>query len=241
MTDAMPPAEVVELAGISLAADGAAWSFARERRAEIDAYWQVVSQRLQGGYNGQVLLQHSWSLADGHYSARYLQTDYASFLAWRDWGRPDPPMRNGYGMAALTSRDGAFLLGRMAAGTANAGRIYFAAGTPDPADLTADGTVDLAASVLRELEEETGLTAAEVQVDPRWTVCMDAHSAAFMRPVHIDLPAEEARALMLARIAAMPLQELCDIIILRDRSELPALAPAMPGPTLAFLQRYLPR
>ncbi len=37
-----------------------------------------------------------------------------------------------------------------------------------------------------------------------------------MRPLTIDLPAEEARALMLSRMAGLAEQELDDIVILRS-------------------------
>ncbi len=67
-------------------------------------------------------------------------------------------------MAALRSADGAFLLGEMAPHTANAGQIYFAAGTPDLSDVF-DGRVDLTASVKRELREETGMAADETKFD----------------------------------------------------------------------------
>ena len=61
----------------------------------------------------------------------YFETDYADFVAWRDFGHPGEPVENCFSMAALRSADGAFLLGEMAAHTVNAGRIYFPAGTPD--------------------------------------------------------------------------------------------------------------
>ena len=55
-------------------------------------------------------------------------------------------------MAALRTRDGAFLLGEMGPHTMNAGKIYFAAGTPDRRDIFGE-KVDLAASVAREMTE----------------------------------------------------------------------------------------
>ena len=94
-------------------------------------------------------------------SGAYLETDFASFIAWRDWGFPDKTMRNCFPMAALRSSDGAFLLGVMGAHTATAGQVYFPAGTPDPNDVVGE-RVDLEAGVMRELPEETGLGPADV-------------------------------------------------------------------------------
>ena len=54
---------------------------------------------------------------------------------------------------------GAFLLGEMAALTANAGKIYFPAGTPDPSDRSGD-TLDPARSVTRGVAAGTGLPAS---------------------------------------------------------------------------------
>ena len=88
-------------------------------------------------------------------SGAYSEADFASFVAWRDWGFPDTSVRNCFPMAALRSSDGAFLLGVMGAHTANAGHIYFAAGTPDPNDIVGD-TVDLEGGVMRELDGRNG-------------------------------------------------------------------------------------
>ena len=84
-------------------------------------------------------------LDDGHapvFRCAYLETDFKAFLAWRDFGMPAAGIRNAFGMAALISADGAFILGEMASHTANAGRIYFASGTPDPSDILSE-TVDI--------------------------------------------------------------------------------------------------
>jgi 8-oxo-dGTP pyrophosphatase MutT (NUDIX family) len=139
-------------------------------------------------------------------------------------------------MAALRSHDGAFLLGEMAAGTANAGKIYFAAGTPDPSDIV-DGRVDLASSVMRELTEETGLDAAEVSIAEGWTAAIGLTRVAFMRDVRIDLPATEARALMIERMRALPDQELADMHIVRSKADIDPTR--MPPFQVAFLQAAL--
>lgn len=196
------------------------WAFEREGAAEIAAFWADFKRRTPECFNGRIFLQHRWREEGGTYHGDYLETDFAAFLAWREFGFPGAPMRNGFAMAALKAADGAYLLGEMGQGTANPGKIYFAAGTPDPEDRLPDGTLDLEGSVLRELSEETGLRPDEVRVGAGWTCVELGPRVAFMRPVSIDMPAREARALMLARMANLPEQELADIHIVRGRGDI---------------------
>lgn len=196
------------------------WSFSRERRADIDAHWSKLLAEKPKMFNGRVLLQHHGEVVAGKFVARYFETDYADFIAWHRFGYPPPAMRNGFAMAALRARDGAWLLGVMGDHTVNAGRIYFAAGTPDRHDVRPDGAIDLAGSAERELFEETGLKRDEVEVGEGWNVALDSVRAAFMRPFRIDLPAEEARRLILSRIRAEAEPELQDIYIARSADDL---------------------
>src|SRR6478736_5330211 len=147
---------LIPLKRLELRFEPAPWPFEIERRAEIDAYFAKLRAAKPQMWNGRVLLLRRGEIADGVLSGAYSEVDFASFIAWRDWGFPANSARNCFPMAALRSSDGAFLLGVMAAHTANAGHIYFAAGTPDPNDIVGD-TVDLEGGVLRELNEETGL------------------------------------------------------------------------------------
>lgn len=195
------------------------WAFARENEAKIAAHWARISAEKPAMFNGRILLQHRAVITDGVFHARYFETDYAAFMTWRDAGHPGPALRNGFAMGALRAADGAFLCGRMSGHTANGGMVYFAAGTPDRSDVREDGTVDLAGSVLRELAEETGLTEAELRVGEGWHPVFSPGRVAFMRPLTIDLPAEEARALMLSRMKGLEEQELDDIVILRSAAD----------------------
>ena len=142
-------------------------------------------------------MQHRWALDDGVYTAAYSPVDYASFLAWHHFGQPNQPRRNGFAMAALRANDGAFILGVMGPHTANAGKIYFAAGTPDMSDVTPDGRVDLATSMTRELFEETGLHANEVVIDHQWILVTEMQRAAFMKNARLKVNAKTAREMIL--------------------------------------------
>src|SRR6266702_7958907 len=152
---------------LNLAVRPVAWPFAEERRAEIAAHFAERQRERPKIWNGQILLGCDPVFSDGHLAATYFETDFASFLAWRDWGFPDAAVFNGFGMGALRTSDGAFVMGEMAQHTSTAGRIYFPSGTPDLDDVR-DGMLDIPGSVMREVEEETGLTPAEYRAGAHW-------------------------------------------------------------------------
>ena len=214
------------------------WPFLRTHRAEIDDHWASLSQGKAELFNGRVILQHRSHTRIGEDGARiveaeYFETDYAAFVARKHLAPASDPVRNGFAMAALKANDGAYLLGIMGGHTFNAGKIYFAAGTPDLDDVRADGTVDLEGSVLRELEEETGLRRDEVSIRTGWEAVTGRHEIAFMRHVGLDLDAESARAEIMARIARQMEPELAGIAIVRSVSDIDA--ERMPP----FMQAYL--
>ena len=127
------------------------WPFAEARRAEIDAHFAAAQRKRPQIWNGRVLLGRNAAFADGRLTADYFEADFASFLAWRDWGFPDTSVFNGFGMGALQAGDGAVALGEMAEHTANAGRIYFPSGTPDPAGTGGRTVLHVSAREVRHL------------------------------------------------------------------------------------------
>lgn len=195
------------------------WPFAAERRAEIDAHFNAARSRIPSLYNGRVLLMHEYELTAGLFRGAYLETDFASFLAWRDWDYPDRSMNNCFAPAGLRGSDGAFVLGVMGENTANAGRIYFPAGTPDPNDVFGD-RVDLGMSVARELREETGLFTDGFEVDPGWYVVPHGSRFAMMKVMQARQTAAELRERILASIAAQAAPELADVFIVRGPQDL---------------------
>ena len=190
-------------------------------------------------FDGRVLLlgAHEFSARDdGATTLRgtYFEVDFSAFLAWRDFGFPDAQVRNAFAMAALQSSDGAFLLGEMGAHTANAGSIYFAGGTPDALDIFA-GKVDLTASVMRELQEETGLTPEDVATAPGWTIVDAPPRIACLKPMRIAATASQAKARIEAFLAQDRQPELARIHVVG------ALADIEAARSPAFIVDYLRR
>jgi 8-oxo-dGTP pyrophosphatase MutT (NUDIX family) len=208
------------------------WPFAAERRADIDAHFALQQAGKPRLWNGRVLLGRNPAFSGDRFSADYFEADFASFLAWRDWGFPDGSVFNGFGMGALRGSDGVFVLGEMAGHTANAGRIYFPAGTPDLDDLQ-NGMVDIPGSVAREVEEETGLTTADYRADEHWD-CVDSGGAiAMIRILNVDMPGEALRAKIEANLATHTSPELAAIHLVRGPADFTS---AMPGFVTAFIE-----
>jgi 8-oxo-dGTP pyrophosphatase MutT (NUDIX family) len=215
---------ILRVAELDLKLRQRAWRFAEERADDIHAHWRKRQTEQPSLFDGRVLLmgEHDFvSREDGETILRgeYFETDFKAFLAWRDFGFPDPSVCNGFSMAALQASDGAYLLGQMSEHTANAGAIYFAAGTPDPSDVF-DGRVDLRASVVRELEEETGLKANDLVVAEDWVVVDDAPRIACMKPVRAAEDAETLKARIEKYLASEERPELASVHIARSPADL---------------------
>jgi 8-oxo-dGTP pyrophosphatase MutT (NUDIX family) len=212
------------------------WPFAQTRRLEIDAHFFEKQRERPKLWNGRVLIARNPVFSGQRFSAEYFETDFASFLAWRDWGFPDRDVFNGFGMGALRSADGAFVLGEMAQHTANAGRVYFPAGTPDPDDVR-DGAIDIAGSVVREVLEETGLSEADYTAAAHWDCVVTGVSVAMIRVLNVDMPGEALRARIEAVLAGQHHSELSAVHLVRERADLTA---AMPRFVTAFIEAQLP-
>jgi len=207
------------------------WRYASDHRAEIDAWFEALRREKPSLWNGRVLLMHQHTVERGTLRGKYLETDYASFAAWRHWGRPPAAVRDCFSAAAIETSDEGFLLGVMGPHTFNAGRIYFPCGTPDPDDVVGD-EVDLEASVRRELKEETGLDAATFKAEPGWTMVVDGPQIAQLKVLRAQENAATLRKRILAHLAREKKPELSDIRIVFGPGD---FDPAMPRFVTAFL------
>jgi 8-oxo-dGTP pyrophosphatase MutT (NUDIX family) len=200
------------------------WTFAERERARIDVHWETIAAANPALWNGEVLMCHTMVIDAGVLRGQFLTTDFASFVAWRDWGLPDQTISNVFGSAAVISSDGALVYGRMSRATLNAGKVYPPGGSLEPRDITADGTVDVLGSIERELAEETGLEAREARADG-WIAIQDGPRLALVRALRFDAAAEEIAERVSRHIAEAVEDELDGVEIIRSRSQIDSRVP----------------
>ena len=212
------------------------WPFAQARRAEIDAHFAEKQREKPAIWNGRVLLGRNPVFSGERFSASYFETDFASFLAWRDWGFPDKGVFNGFGMGALRSHDGAFVLGEMGQHTANAGRIYF------PVGHARSRRCQGRRARYRRQRRARGRggdrsRARTITGRPRiGIVSYTGHAVAMMRMLHVEMPGEALRARIEANLARQHQPELEAIHLVRGTEDITA---AMPRFVTAFIEAHL--
>ena len=128
----------------------------------------------------------------------------------------------------------------MASYTANAGALYFPCGTPEPADVGPDGTLDLADNLSRELLEETGIASAELAAAPGWTMVRDGCYLGLLKDLTASQSAAELRDRMLRHNASEPQPEFADVRIVRGPDDfhprMPPFRDCLSGTRLAALE-----
>ncbi|MGA7486295.1 MAG: NUDIX hydrolase [Xanthobacteraceae bacterium] len=225
---------IVPVERLELAFAPRPWPFARERRAEIDAYFEALRRANPALWNGRVLMLHEHAIAGAVFRGAYLETDFASMLAWREWDSPDAGIKNCFAMGALRGSDGAFVLGVMGAHTANAGRIYFPAGLPDLNDVVG-GRVDLVRNVMREVGEETGLGGEDFEAEQGWITVLAGPRIAQVKMLRARATAAALRERILAHLAREREPELADVRIVRGPADFDPMMPPFVTALLAHV------
>jgi len=224
--------EIVPIERVEITVAPWQWEFAIKQRAQIDRHFAARRRRQPGLWNGRVILLKDCRIDNGVLSGSSFETDFASFMAWRDWDFPDPGVFNVFAMAAVRCADGGYLIGEMADHTASAGQLYFPCGTPDPDDVVG-GILDLGASAGRELFEETGIEIGTLTVHPGWTLVRERNFIALIKQLAATDNAQELRAKVMRHLALSAQPEFSDIRVVRGHGD---LAPQMPGFVISFLE-----
>lgn len=218
------PSNLFEIDGLDLRLDQRDWVFALQQGQTVDAHWRQITDRNPALWNGRILMCHRCEIVNRKLVVRFFETDFASFVAWRDWGWPDRGVFNCFGSAAILSSDGAVLMGRMSAHTLNAGMVYPPGGSLEPRDLRKDGEIDLLGSIAQELEEETGLSTSEAQVAGLIAV-FDEQRLSVSQGLRFAMSAGEMQETAQMHWQNQKQPELDEMIVLRNPSQ---ISPSMP-------------
>lgn len=223
---------IVHVDRVEITPSQKAWRFSIDRRAEIDTFFTALKRDKPAVWNGRLLLLNDdFRINDGIFRGSCLETDFASFTAWRAWNCPPAEVRDCFGASVLLARDHAILLGVMSAHTVNAGKIYFPSGTPDPDDFR-NGRLDIERNMRRELEEETGMTIDDFHAEPGWFTVIRGPVVAHLKVLRSNLSAEPLRHRILNNISRESAPELADIHIVRGSAN---FSPMMPDFCTAFI------
>ncbi len=155
------------------------------------------------------------------------EDSFSAFLAWRHLGFPEIGVRNLFGSGVIVSADGALLFGVMGATTANAGFVYPPGGSLEPGDVRPDGQVDVLASLARELNEETGLDAAEARAGAMVAI-FEGPRVSLARLFHFAEDAAALTARVRGNLERQEHRELADVVAIRTRDDLMAAGPYPP-------------
>ncbi|WP_053997392.1 NUDIX hydrolase [Ahrensia marina] len=127
----------------------------------IDVFWEQAYALNPRLWNGTFYMFSDVRIENGCLYAQAHRTDFATFLYWRENGS-DGATRHMTATTFPALNDGSLLAVRMSQHTANAGRVYFPAGSFDQDDVI-ENQLDPIGSMKREMSEETGIS-----VDDRW-------------------------------------------------------------------------
>jgi 8-oxo-dGTP pyrophosphatase MutT (NUDIX family) len=183
-------------------------------------------------FNGKVLLMREPRVIGDRLVARYFESDFATYLTWRDFGFPGEGIFSGFGMGALRDAHGTYVMGEMSPHTANAGRVYFPSGTPDLSDLVGN-RVDIGGSIVREVEEETGLTGDDYTVVSGYHCVFAKPAVAIIQVLALKTDAEAVKQTILNNIAREELPEFSAVHLIRGAADITA---SMPRYVAAFIR-----
>lgn len=217
------------------------WTFAEENRDAIDAHWQQALARNPKYFNGAILLLVSYQIRHGLFSGELLRSDFKSVLYWRSLGFPETGVRDGFGSGLIRASDDGVLLAQQAAGHLNTGLAYLPGGFIDDRDIDANGNVDIAASVARELQEETGLAPPDITLEPGLIITLSGPHVSISVPYRSKHDSAALQASANDAIANDTDGELSACIVVRELDDLHGLELATYAATLlpALLENTL--
>lgn len=226
---------VFAVSSVDLRVIDGTWAFADRHIRDIETHWARRQRETPGFFNGSVVIMTAYAVSgDGRrLSAKFIRTDFRSFLYWRETGWRDESVMDGFGSALILSADGQVLLGRQSDGNLNSGLCYPPSGFIDARDIAADGGIDIDRSVARELHEETGLSAPVLSREGGYVVTIAGPTLSIAVPFRSPLAGDALLREADRHISSHAGSELAQFVLVAAGE--PALGLSMPDYARALL------
>lgn len=214
---------IVPITGFDIVSVPGRWPLSAEQRAAVGPYWDGALAANPHLWDGRILGFSAPggglpTVEAGVFRAEAREDAYSAFMLWRHQGFPDIGLCHAFGWALIVGSDGAIIYGVMGSHTANASRVYPPGGSLEPRDVMPDGRVDVARCIELELEEETGLRAAEAVAGPMVAV-VDWPRLSFGRVFRFAESAATLAARIRANLDRQAHRELDDIVVIASPQE----------------------
>jgi 8-oxo-dGTP pyrophosphatase MutT (NUDIX family) len=216
----LPRNRVVSAEELDIRLDPAPHPFELAHAEPIEANWRSEVARNPALFDGTIVLLSELAYAGGRLTGRCHAVRYATLLHWRRSDRSGGAAEHAFAHAALVSSDNALVAIRMAAHTANAGKVYFAAGSFEPSDFR-DGQADLDYNMRREVGEETGLDIGPLRREAGFRLFSANGGTVIFRRYFLDETAEAIARRITGFVAAQAESEIDGPVIIRDADVLP--------------------
>jgi 8-oxo-dGTP pyrophosphatase MutT (NUDIX family) len=191
----------------------------------IEENWEQERARTPALFDGKTVLMSQLVYEGGRLEGVCHTVRFATLMHWRRT-RPDPA-QHVFAHAMLVASDNALVAVRMGGHTANAGRVYFAAGSFEPEDFPG-GMVDVRHNMTREVLEETGIDLADLKADRAYHACSTNGGTVLVRRFYLDRGAEAVAAKISDFVARDPEPEIDGPVLIRSPSDVPEnLSPHM--------------
>ncbi len=220
---AIPENRVFGIDSVRLRVDPAEHPWRAAEHAAIEAHWAREQVERPWLFNGTVIMHRGLRLEGGAISGVSHRTPYAALLHWVKT-QPEADIWHLFGSAVILSSDGAMMLIRMAAKTANPGKVYAPAGSLDESDIK-DGMVDVEGSIHREAREETGLDLTRAEAEKQLLCWRQGGRVAVFRRFRLDATADQLAARIREHIRTDPEQEIEDVVVVRTPEDAGPTAP----------------
>ena len=185
-----------------------------ENIGEIRANWAREIAANPALYDGRMVLHRRVSVgSDGVFSEAHL-IPFSTFMWWRRQASREGAFHI-FGYAVIATADDALVAIRMGQHTANAGQVYFAAGSLDENDIV-DGYCDMESNMRREVQEETGLDLRDAVAEGGYHATHLQRAVTVFRVFRFPWSAEEIVARIERHMPVADDKEIAGAVIIRS-------------------------